>query len=60
METRYVVEVTKYLADQLRAGMGDIADGIRQHAQATYLLAKATAGEIDQEEEQGPTSLSDT
>lgn len=59
METKYVVEVTKYLADQLRAGMGDIADGIRQHAQATYLLAQATAGELDEEEAEGPKSLSD-
>lgn len=36
-----------------------IADAIERNAEATYLLAQATAGEADQEEEQGHTSLSD-
>lgn len=60
LQIKILVDVLKYMADKIRDGMGDIANGIREHAHATYLLAQATAGEVDQVEEQGHTSLSDT
>lgn len=60
IQIRILTDVLKYTADKIRDGMGDIANGIREHAHATYLLAQATAGESADDEEQGHTSLSDT
>lgn len=59
MDESMMVRVLKHVADRIGDGLVSIGDGIREHAEATRLLAHATASQYAGEEEAGPRSLSD-